>query len=172
MTEDQLSKPRITSFIPSIMQTLADKVASHTIDRPSIRELLRKDFSVSVVSGTVSLSTPLTATEPLLEEFARGWLVSSVGDLTLGRPMAYSYCADKSSLQQDKPLGLGYFCVDGSALDVVTSMGNRTATATYVIHGNYVPVITSLPVSLNDDALNCGVELLRAGAPQPMGPEK
>lgn len=169
-TEAMLPKPRIVSFLPSIMQTLANRIADHTINRPSVRELLRKDFSVSVASGTVSLTTPLTAAEPLLEEFARGWIVTSVSDLTLGRAMAYSFCVDKASFQQDKPKGIGYFLADGSSLYVMTTQGVRTPTATYVIHGSYVPIITNLPVSLEDDALNVGVELLRAGAPQPPEP--
>lgn len=169
-TEAQLSKPSVVSFIPSVLQTLANRVADKTIDRPAIRELLRKDFSLSVASGTVALTTPLTAAEPLLLEFARGWIVTCATDTTLSRAMAYSYVADKASFQHDKPLGIGIFTVDGTNLLVMTTTGVRTTTATYVLHGNYVPTLALLPGSLDDDALNVGVELITAGAPQPPEP--
>lgn len=169
-TEAELSKPRIVSFVPSVLQTLANRIANHTIDRPAVRELLRKDFSVSVVSGVGALGTSMTAAEPLLEEFARGWVVTSTSDLTLGRPFPYSYTVDKAALQHDFPLGVGRFTYDSSSLLVVTTAGVRTPTATYVVHGAYTPTLPLLPSALDDDALNVGVELISTGVPQPPEP--
>ena len=84
--------------------------------------------------------------------------------------MAYSFCVDRSSFNQDKPLGIGYFVADGSTFSTITSTGNRAANYVYLIHGNYVPTLALLPVSLEDDALATGVEFLKTGTAQPPEP--
>jgi hypothetical protein len=170
MSESQLSKPRIASFIGSTLQTLANRIADHTINRPVVRELLRKDFSISVGAGVGSLASAMSATEALLTEFARGWVVTSTSDLTLGRPYPYSYVADRASFQHDRPKGLGYFTVDGTSLLVMTTTGNRANSGTYIVHANYVPTLASLPDTLTDDVLNVAVELIRMGMPAPPEP--
>lgn len=167
VTEAEMPKPAIVSFFPSILQTLASRIADKTIDRPAVRELLRKDFSVSVSSGVGDLSSDFTAAEPLLEGFARGWVVTSSSDLILGRAQAYSYKADRASINHGLPVGLGFYTVDGNSLVVVTATGNRSVSANYTIHGGFVPSLANLPVTLQDDFLSIGVELIREGGVPP-----
>jgi hypothetical protein len=163
-TEQELPKPRIVSFIPSALQALANKVADpQGKTRQGVRELLRKDFSVSVTSGVGALTTPLTASEPLLLEFARGYLVYNTADTRY----PYSYCADKGSLLDDRPLGLGYFTINGTDLLVVTSVGSRTPTATYTVRAPYVPTLALLPGTLDDDFLGVLTEFVKNGGPMP-----
>lgn len=166
-TESQLPKPYLISQIPSVMQTLANRIADPMMGtRQSDRELLRKAFTITVTSGTGALTTPLTAAEPMLAQFARGWAVTGPDTRYL-----YSFVADAGSLACDFPLGLGRFTLRGTDLIVVNSLGNRAYTASFSVRAPYVPTLALLPVQFNDDALNIGMEFAQAGIPSDPPPE-
>lgn len=162
--ETQIKKPRIVSLIPTALHTLASRAASPQYGmRQGVRELLRKDFAITVTTGVGPLTTPITAAEPLLLDYARGYLVYNAADTRY----PYSYVADKGSLLADRPYGLGYFTISGTSLLVVTSLGSRTPTATYTLNGPYVPTLALLPSLLDDDLVDVLVELVKNGTAQP-----
>jgi hypothetical protein len=141
MTEAQMSKPVIVSRIPSACDKFSELVAMLKNER----ELLRADYSISVVSGVGSLSTALTSATPLKSQFANGWSVYA-SDSTF----PYGYCANKESLLLDRPTSVGWFAVDGSSLLVVDSLGSRTPTATYTVRGNFICNIGTVPIQIED----------------------
>lgn len=168
MTEQQLSKPRIVSFVPAALQLLANRIAEpENTTRQGVRQLLRKNFTVSVSAGVGDLTTAISAAEPLLLQFARGYLVYGTDS-----NYPYSYVADKASILQDFPKGIGRFTVNNSDLLVITAAGVRTPTASYTVQGPFVCTLANLKPTLDDDFLNTLYEVVKYGIPQaPPEPE-
>lgn len=162
LKEEQLPKPIVISYIPTVMQTLANRVADPRFGFPQYKqELLRKTFTVAVVSGVGPLATPMAAAEPMMAQFARGWIV-------LGPDTRYPYTAkaDESSLLCDQPAGLGIFTLRQTDLLVVNSLGSRVYTASFSVRAPYVPLLANLNSTLDDDAVNTGCEIVRNAVPQ------
>lgn len=162
LKEAQLPKPLLITYIPTVMQTLANRVADPQFGFPQYkRELLRKTFTVAVVTGVGPLATPMAAAEPLMAEFARGWIVT-------GPDTRYAYTAkaDESSLACDQPLGLGAFTLRQTDLLVVNSLGSRVYTAGFSVRAPFVPLLANLPSTLEDDCINVGVEVVQNAMPK------
>ncbi len=101
---------RLDSLVSQAMVELARKVA--TDDNRA--DLLRKDFTLTVVSGEASLAAALTASEPMLLPFLPMATIISP-DSTL----PWQYVMDTAQLNLDRSaLGMVYFTTSGSTLSV------------------------------------------------------
>jgi hypothetical protein len=138
---DELSW-KIDQAVPTALKALARLVA----DDDSLRHLLTKVFTVAITAGQGSLATHLTATEPLLLDKlgkATIYLDGLIFPVTLAPDRAY-LSLDTSS----RP----FVAVEDQVLYV---KGEDGLTGTYtgdaaLSSASYVPLLSSLPVSLND----------------------
>lgn len=137
--------PEIEAIIPSALSQFASQVANDS--RPHMRELLRKDFSVTVTSGIGDLSTHLAASEPLIiENVPSAYLLVSSG-LT---PM--QSLPDRVQLGLTRTTAVIWYTIDGSTLRTRNTDGSLTTlTTTVTLTGNYVPTIAHLPDQLTDE---------------------
>jgi hypothetical protein len=112
--------------LASALESLAIKVAGSR-DK-NVRNLLRKDFTATLASGTADLSTLLTGTQPVLLDAMRFADIRHA-DSTLKVQML----ADRGSLAQEKPAAFLFGAVEGSTLYIPDADdGSLSITANYV----------------------------------------
>ena len=130
---------RLYVLIPDALKSLSYRVMNS--DDPVLRQKLIKDFSVTATSGTAPLTTPLTASEPMIWE---GLSKSTMMHSSSVYP--FQHLPDRTSLIIDRPrFGLIYDWVDGSTLRTKDTSGSLTGlTGTVTISGSYIPVITTV----------------------------
>lgn len=146
-----LAGPEIEGIVPVALAKFGDTVAAD----PMIRELLKKDFSVTVTSGTGSLVAAFTATEPLLIECLPWSQVYGSG----AQPL--QWLPDRVQLGLDRPRMFAYYTVDKSTLRTRNTDGLLTSMSdTLTISGNYTPLITNVPPVLEDMFVDTVIGLL------------
>lgn len=149
--EAQIAGPEIEGVLPQALRALARQVAYS----PN-RELLRKDFSVSVASGTGDLTTALTASEPLLLECIDHAAIYGTSDTT-----PWQYLPDRVQLGLKRPSMFVYFTVDKSTLRTRNTDGSLTSlTTTATVTSNYVPSLANVPSSIEDDLVDVVIRIL------------
>jgi len=120
------------------------------------RELLKKDFSATIASGTSDLSASLTAAEPLLIEFiSSAFVTDSNGNML-------QYLPDRFQLKLKRPAMFIYFTVDKSTLRTRNTDGSLTSLSTTVtIVGAFAPTLANVPAQLEDDFVDVVVAYLQ-----------
>lgn len=130
---------RYDSLVSQAMSSLARKVAESGSD------LLKKDFSLGVSSGTYSLTTHLTASEPLLLGFLLKAKITSSDSSQPWQPLP-----DFAQLSLERPtFGMIYFTVNGTsviAADTNGALSSLTTTATARTY--FVPLPATLSGNL------------------------
>lgn len=132
----------VLPLIPDSLKKFAQLVAS----MPESRQLLRKDFSVTITSGTGSLAASLAATEPLLAEFLpSAYVVTATG-------VQLHYLPDRMQLTFARPTQIGYFTNDeGTIRTRNVSDGSLTSLSTILtITAQFVPTVGDVPSQLED----------------------
>lgn len=134
--------PDVEPLIPDALKKFAQIVGKD----PDTRQLLRKDFSVAVVSGVGSLTASLTAAEPLLTEFLPSAHVVTANGVQL------HYLPDRTQLNLARPTMLGYYINDESVLRTRnTPDGSLTSlNTTLTITGQCVLTIGDVPSQLEE----------------------
>lgn len=149
--ETDLSGFDIEAAAPSCLTKLAESVA-----RSPDRQLLVKDFEVTVTSGIGDLTDALTAAEPLLiSEIPSGNLYVTSGTTPL------QFLPDRTQLGLTRPKMVGYYSIDNNNLRTRNTDGSLTSLNTTVtITGSYVPTLASVPDQLSDELVALVVEYL------------
>jgi|SRR5882724_3345916 len=128
---------RYDALAPQAMAVLARRVAADK----DMADLLRKDFSLTVASGTASLTTPLTASEPLMIQFLQFAKITSADS---NQP--WQYLHDFTLLSLSRPtFGLIFFTVEGSSLqctDTTGATGSLSTTAT--ANSSFIPLVATI----------------------------
>jgi len=123
------------SLVPQAMTLLAREVAAD----PLLQDSLSKDFSLTITGGAASLTSALTATEPMLIQFLPQAQITSSDSV-----LPWQFIPDLSQLDLDRPdLGLVYFTITGSNL--LASVSSTTATA----NASFVPLPATLSGNLD-----------------------
>lgn len=144
---------------PQARAIMAQKIAVDPSER--IRAQLRKDFSLSVASGVVSLTTVMTASEPLIDQALDRALITSTDS---SYPWQYM---DYTLLTLERPaFGLIYYGVKSGnlhATDTTGVLGSLTTTAT--CNCGYVPLAATLSgdLTLEELAVASLAELAMSG---------
>jgi hypothetical protein len=153
--EGKIAGPEVEQILPTALTMLAKQVAESK--EPSVCQLLKKDFTVTVTGGTGSLTTPLTASEPILLEYLPQALAFTSNGLQL------HYLPDRVQLNLERSNLFIWYTVDNSTLRTKNTDGNLSTLATTVtITANYVPLIASVSDLLSDDLVDIVVALLSA----------
>ena len=153
--------PEIEAALPTCLNRFGDLV-SKTVWQ---RNLLEKDFTVTVASGVGDMTTALTASEPLIIEGMPNNEVFLTGVL-----IPAQYLPELPQLKLDRPKLVAYYTVHGSSLFIRNTDGSLTSyTGTVTIHGSYIPAIASVPDQLKDMFVDVVVDYLQ---PQPAQPEQ
>jgi hypothetical protein len=140
-----IAGPEIEAILPSALYAFGSHVANDA--RPHMRELLRKDFSVAVASGTGDLSAHLTASEPLIiENVPQDYFAVTGGTVPMqGLP-------DRVQLGLARSTAVIWYTIDGSTLRTRNTDGSlSTLTTTVTVTANYVPTIGNVPSQLADE---------------------
>lgn len=128
---------RYDALAPQAMAALARRVAADK----DMADLLGKDFSLTVASGTAALTTFLTASEPLMLQFLQFAKITSADS---NQPWQYLY--DFTLLSLSRPtFGLIFYTIEGSSLqctDTTGATGSLTTSAT--ANASYIPLVASL----------------------------
>lgn len=128
----------LEGLIPKVLERTAEMVAVHP--NPNVRQLLRKDFSISIASGVGSLASAFADAEPpLLSALPLAYMVTTAGDLMHNLP-------DRVQLGLTRPVGFFiYWTNDNSTLRTRNKDGSLTSLTTTVTGTTqYVPAITSV----------------------------
>lgn len=136
VSERDMPKGRIVAHIPRALLDFSEAIAAS-----SDRELLRKDYSISLVSGTASLTATLAASEPPLVSRWVGWVLYC-SDSTY----PYQPLPDRPRLLMSDPVGLGYMTLDGTTLRTKSAAaGSLTAlTETATLRANYLVSLANI----------------------------
>jgi hypothetical protein len=121
-----------------------------------MRELLRKDFSVTITSGTGDLTASLTASEPLMidRSWADNFFITS-GTTPL-QPLP-----DRTQLSFTRSTMFIYYTIDGNTIRTRNTDGSLSSlSTTLTITGNYVPTLANVPDQLTDDFVDVVVAYL------------
>jgi hypothetical protein len=152
--EGKIAGPEIEQVLPTALSLLANKVAKS--NEPSYSQLLKKDFTVTVTSGTGSLTTPLTASEPILVEYLPQAIAVTANGVKL------HYLPDRTQLELERPRLLMWYTVDNSTLRTKNTDGSLLSLSTTVtITANYTPTIANVPDLLSDDLVEIVIGLLQ-----------
>lgn len=118
--------PRLRVSIRPSLERLASRVATNA-DR-KVRNLLRREFesSITVASGTASLSALFSDARPFLESAVRTLDIRGTSGLKI------QMLADRASLQQDRPSAFKYGAVEDKTLYT------DAANGTYTVSGNFI----------------------------------
>lgn len=152
-TPEQLTSLRSSLFtlLGHALKVLAEKVAYDTT--PERRQTLVTEYSASIVSGTITLSSLTHADgNPLLGALGVAEIISAGSVFPwVRKPDRMHMALERSSYN------LIYYCVSDGKI-------HTTATdATATIRANRVPTIASVPAELEDEL----VEILATGMAQP-----
>jgi hypothetical protein len=130
--------PDLQPLITDALEKTAEVVANN--QNPNIRQLLRKDFTITVSSGTGSLAAAFADAEPpLLGALPSAYMSTSSGAVMQNLP-------DRQQLSLTRPLGFYvYWINDNGTLRTRNTDGSLTSLSTTVTGTvNYVPAITSI----------------------------
>lgn len=127
-------QPLITDALERTAEIVADS------DNPDTRQLLRKDFTITVTAGTGSFAAAFADTEPpLRKSLPSAYMVTTGGDVMQNLP-------DRVQLGLARPLNFYiYWINDNGTLRTRNKDGSLTSLTTTVTGTvNYVPIITSI----------------------------
>lgn len=130
--------PDIQPLLKDALEKTAEVVAGS--ESPNVRQLLRKDFSITIASGTGSFAAALADAEPpLLRALPMAYMVTSAGDVMQNLP-------DRQQLGLTRPIGFFvYWVLDNATIRTKNKDGSLTSLSTTVTGTvNYVPIITSI----------------------------
>lgn len=129
--------PEVDPALQEALTRVGHKVALNP--DPNVRALLQKDFTLTLSSGIVDLTTHVTASEPMLIEYIRkGTLTHSSSSYPL------QWLPDKASLSLSRPTDFIYYCVDGLTLRTLANNSLTSLTGTINARVNHVPLITTI----------------------------
>lgn len=144
----------IAVAIPTALNRFGEKIAADL--RPDIRNLLRKDFAVTITNGTGSLAAALTAAEPLIiNEIMAGNAYVTNGT------QPCQWLVDRAQLGLTRPPFFIYYCIDNSSVRTLNTDRSLTSlNTTLTITSNYTPSLTSVPFQLEDNFIDLVVEIM------------
>ncbi len=147
--------PEIEAALPTCLNRFADSVAAD----PKLRELLSKNFVITLASGVGNLTTAFTATEPLIiEQMEQADVTHTSSTLPL-QPLP-----DITSLRLPHSKMVIYYTVHGQELHTRNTDGSLTSlTGSVNIHGSYVPSLADVPAQLKDMFVDVVVGYLNEG---------
>lgn len=149
----------VQTLIGDALKKLALTVAAH----PDNRQLLRRDYSITITSGTGSLATALATTEPpLIEALPSAHLLITSGT----NPM--QYLPDRAQLSLTRPLGFFiYWTNDESTIRTRNTDGSLSSLSTTITATcNYIPLISSVPTQLEDQFVALLAGEIKSRTPQ------
>lgn len=126
---------------------------------PGMADLLKKDISLSVAGGFVSLSTFLEDSEPILLEFVKLARITSSDAVE-----QWQYVGDYGIFTLTRPsLGMVYFTISGNDLYASTDV---PLTTTANARTSYVPLASTLSgnLDLEEQAIKTLAQMM-AGVP-------
>jgi hypothetical protein len=146
------------ALIPDALKRFAEIVAQNS----ELAPLLRTDFSVTVSSGTGSLTTALTASEPLLAKFLpMAYVVTSTG-------VQLHYLPDRTQLGLSRSNILPYYCNDKGTIRTRNTDGSLTSlSTTLTITGQYSPTISNVPTQIEELFIDVLAGMIQARTQQP-----
>lgn len=140
----QIPLARYDAMVNQAMAIMAQAIASDPSER--VRNQLKKDFLITVSSGVGSLTTALTASEPMLEQAINQATVTSADS-----SFPWQYIPTYEVLSLSRPTyGLIYFSIKNGSLvptDTDGVLGSLSTTAT--VSANYVPLPATLSGNLD-----------------------
>ena len=120
-------------------------------------QLLRKDYTIAVASGTGDLTASFTAAEPFMADFADGAYLVTTGGVQL------HYLTDRTQLNLARPSMIPYWTIDKSSLRTRNTDGSLSSlTTTVTATGQYIPLITSVPVQLEDTLIDILEDMIKS----------
>lgn len=152
---------RYDAMVNQAMTLLGEEIANSPVER--MRNQLKKDFSITVTSGVGSLTTALTASEPMLDQAINQATITSADS-----SFPWQYIPTYEVLSLSRPTyGLIYFSVKNGNLvctDTDGVLGSLSTTAT--ASANYVPLPSSLSgmLDLEDRAITILAKLVAGEA--------
>lgn len=119
-------------------------------------QLLRKDFTVAITSGTGDLATPLAASEPLLQECIGGaYVVSTAG-------VQFHYLPDRTQLSLSRPTMIPYWTNDRGTMRTRNTDGSLTSlSTTLTVTGQYKPIISSIPTQAEERFIDVLAQVIK-----------
>ena len=143
----------ILPLIDDALTKFAKVVAEDAEQAP----LLRKDYSITVTSGTGDLTASFTAAEPLLVDYLPGaYLVTSGG-------VQLQYLPDRTQLGLSRPSLVPYWINDKGTMRTRNTDGSLTSLSTTItLTGQFAPTITDVPFQLEDLFLDVLAEMVKA----------
>jgi hypothetical protein len=146
--------PEIEGILPIALRSFALMTAAG----PN-RELLRKDFTVTITAGVGDLDASLTDAEPLLLEAIANAEIYSTGGTT-----PWQFLPDRTQLGLVRPALFIYYTVEKSNLrtrNTDSSLTSLSTTAT--VTASYVPTLTNVPSSIEDLLVDVVIRTLLPG---------
>lgn len=150
----------VQTLIGDALKRFAVVVAASETDR----QLLRKDYSITITSGVGSFAAAMATTEPpLIEAIPTAYLVITSG----ASPM--QYLPDRAQLTLTRPLGFFiYWSYDEGNLRTRNTDGSLTSLSTTVTATmQYIPLISSVPSQLENRLIEILVEMLKTRGAMP-----
>lgn len=131
-----LRSPRILALIPNALRELAEQAMP--------TNLLRKTFTETAAAGEASLTTSLTAAEPLILEGLRRAAI-----YVDGFTYAAQYKADRASLSYPASTEFAYWALENQTIIIRDAMGLNNYVGNVTIrNAPHIPILTNVPVSL------------------------
>lgn len=152
-----IAGPEIEGILPLALRAFAVMIAAG----PN-RELLRKDFSVTITAGVGDLTASLDAAEPLLLEAMQSAEIYSTGGTT-----PWQFLPDRAQLGLSRPNMFVYYTVEKTNLRTRNTDSSLTSLATTAtVTASYVPALSSVPSSIEDILVDVVIRVLM---PAPAG---
>lgn len=148
----------IAVAIPTALNRFGEKIANDP--RTDIRNLLRKNFSVTITSGVGDLSTALTGAEPLIiNEIMAG------NSYVTNGTQPCQHLPDRTQLGLTRPNFFIYYCIDSSNIRTRNTDGSLSSlNTTLTITGNYAPLLSSVPSQMEDEFIDAVINVVRPPA--------
>lgn len=130
--------PDLQPLILDALEKTAEAVAGNS--NPNTRQLLRKDFTITITSGVGSLATAFADAEPpLLSALPSAYMVTSGGAIMQNLP-------DRQQLSLTRPQGFYIYWTNDNATIRTRNTDNSLTSLSTTVTGtvNYVPAITSI----------------------------
>lgn len=156
--EGKIAGPEVEQILPTALSLLGKRTAESK--QSSIPQLLKKEFTVTVAAGVGSVTTALTADEPLLPEYLPQALAYTSDGVLL------HFLPDRVQLGLERSKLVMWYTVDSSTFRTKDRSGSENSLNTTVtITANFTPLIGSVPDLLSDSLVDIVVTLLSDAPP-------
>lgn len=156
--EVKILRSAIENQLPQALQRLADEVAANSKERVRLQSL----FPLTLGGAGTAGEEPLPSTVVTNKSAIEGWYVRMSGV-----PNELQYLPNRRDL--DNPLSAldyYYYTLFNGALVVRDANGNIPAETALSLYANYTPTISQVPAELEDNLINCGVQVALELGPQ------